>query len=257
MKDLLIYYGYLNSFNSATNSWDNDNVIADISGKYNVCVFGDGVQDKDHPDYANSTYIINGLKANGVKIYGYVSVNQDLSDFMKKASQWDTMGVDGIFFDEAGYDFGKTRDELNERIGFVKEMNFATSVFVNSWDVNHIIGIEDDFSFPNTTYNPSLVESLLTADDLYLLENFGVSNGSYETLPQWLDRGYAATSKPLKVYAVSVIDDADPNAQGKFDRAYRASYLWKLEGFGSSSNGYGASSAQVNYWTRPDITNMP
>jgi hypothetical protein len=262
MKNVLVYYGYLNSFNSGSNSWNNDSVCADIGGKYDMCVFGDGVQDPSHADYANASYIINKLMTDypAMEIFGYVSVNQALADFQSKASQWDTLNVHGIFLDEAGYDFGKTRDELNQRIKFIREMNGDDKIFVNAWNVNHVLGIENDPSYPNSTYNVSGVESDLLSSDYYLLENFTVVDGSYESQPQWYIRGNKAKLKEqshgVKPIAVSVLPNGDANAQEKFNNIFYGAHLWGLEGVGSSDTSYGASSAQVNYWTRPSVTHL-
>jgi hypothetical protein len=258
MKNVLIYYGYLNSFNSGVNSWNNDLVCADIGGKYDICVFGDGLQDPSHPDYANTVYIIDKLKADypAMEIFGYITVNQDLAIFQAKASQWDTLNVHGIFLDEAGYDFGKTRDELNQRIKFVREMNDYDKIFINAWNVNHVLGIEDDPAYPNATYNTGLVESGLVPSDYYLLENFTIVNGNYESQPQWYKAKLKEQSHGVKPIAVSVLPNTDANAQEKFNNMYYGAHLWNLEGVGSSDTSYAASSAQVNWWTIPSTTHL-
>jgi hypothetical protein len=61
-KDLLIYYGWLNPFNSAINGWSNEKVAQDFA-KYSVLVFGDGIQDPSHGDYSNTQVIISRVKA--------------------------------------------------------------------------------------------------------------------------------------------------------------------------------------------------
>lgn len=262
MKNVLIYYGYLNSFNSGTNAWDNDAVCADIGNKYDICVFGDGLQDPAHPDYANTQYIINKLMTDypTIEIFGYVSVNLDLAVFQSKASQWDTLNVQGIFLDEAGYDFGKTRDEFNERIKFIREMNGNDKIFANAWNVNHILGVEDDPAFPNATYNAGAVESGLLPTDYYLLENFTIVNGNYEAQPQWYIRGNKAKLKEqshgVKPIAVSILPNTDIDAQEKFNNMFYAAHLWGLEGVGSSDTNYAASSAQVDHWARPDVSHL-
>lgn len=260
MKNVLIYYGYLNCFNSAQNGWNNANVIADIAGKYDVCVFGNGLADPSHPDYANTCAIIAGLKTTKpeIEIFGYVTVNQSLAEFQSKANQWDTLNIDGIFLDEAGYDFGKTRAELNERITFIRQMNGDDKIFINAWNINHVIGTEDDPSYPNSTFNSGVVESGLTSDDYYLLENFTIVNGNYEDQAQWYIRGNKAKLKEdsIKLLAVSVLADDDANGQEKFNNIFYAATLWGLDGVGSSHTLYGASSATTKFWTRPNVDHL-
>jgi hypothetical protein len=118
--DILFYYGWLNSFNYSTNSWNNEKIAKDMA-KYNYLVFGDGIQAPTHGDYANTQIIIPRIQAlnQHAKIFGYVSVNQTLSSFQTKVDQWNNLGVDGIFMDEAGYDYGKTRSEFNDIVDYV------------------------------------------------------------------------------------------------------------------------------------------
>lgn len=262
MDDLLIYYGYLNSFNSEENSWVNDDVVADIGGKYDIVVFGDGIQNPSHPDYSNSQYIISELKSNypALKIFGYVSVDQPLQDFQSKASQWDTLKVHGIFGDEMGYDFGPTRADQNARIQFVRELNYATLFFANAWKIDHVLGTVDDPSYPNSTYNPSATESLLGSSDYYLLESFVLVHPNYESFEQYMDRGDRArlvkASYPIKLAAGSILDDDDANGQQKFDRYYKGCHLFSLDACGSSDLSYGASSADSKFWTRPSVSHL-
>lgn len=264
MDDMLVFYGYVNSFNSASNSWDNDLVTADIGSKYQKVVFGAGVADPSHPDYANASYIINKLKTDypGIEIFGYVSANQSLQGFQAQASQWDTIGATGVFLDEYGYDFGVTRQQQNERLLFVKQLNYATKAMVNCWNVNHALGISDDPAFPNTTYNPTLDASLLDANDWYMLESF-VWNWTipgYWTLDHEIDRldkaRLAKASYPINLTSITIIDEADPNAQIIFDKTYKFSHLGKLEAMGSADLSYGASSATTKYYVRPSVSHL-
>ena len=55
-SNLLIYYGWINSFNSSVNSWTNEKVAQDMA-KYDLIVLGDGVQDSGHGDYSNTEII--------------------------------------------------------------------------------------------------------------------------------------------------------------------------------------------------------
>lgn len=60
-EDMLVYYGYLNSYNSATLGWNNESVALELS-KLKILVLGDGLEDPTHPDYANTTVIMSRLK---------------------------------------------------------------------------------------------------------------------------------------------------------------------------------------------------
>jgi hypothetical protein len=258
--NLLIYYGYLNCFNSSVNQWNNEKVAIDMA-KYDILVFGDGVANPNHADYINASVIIPRLFniKSDIKIFGYVSANQNINDFKLKVDQWDNLHVTGIFIDEAGYDFGVTRDQLNERIAYIRGKSYSNICFVNAWNENHIIGVENDPSYPNNIYNPSLNNSLLGKKDYYLLESFVVNtlsySNSYASQSDIMFRGQRAVTLEnlygLKYMSVNIINNDNPNGQQLFNFAYYVSLAYNVEGIGSSDIYYGASSASVKFWNRP------
>lgn len=265
--DLLIYYGWLNSFNSSVNGWSNESVAQDMA-KYNYIVLGDGIQNPSHGDYSNTEVIIPRIKAlnQNANIFGYVTANQVLSSFQTKVDQWETLEVDGIFIDEAGYDYGTTRSGLNERVDYVHGKTYANICFVNSWNIDHVIGTENDASYPNTTYNPDLEESNLTNSDWYLLESYPInttsytSTGGYESKSDWAARGIKAINRRytygINLAAVGVINNDNTDGQNLFNFGFVSSMMWNLEAFGTSDTAYGASSAAVKFWDRPPTENL-
>lgn len=264
-QDILFYYGWVNSFNSGTNGWNNESVAQDMA-KYGIVVLGDGVQNPSHGDYANTSIILPRIKALNplTKIFGYVTANQDYEDFETKASQWNDLEIDGIFMDEAGYDFGVTRDELNRMIDYVHSLGLANTAFVNAWNVDHIIGIINDDSYPNSTYNPEEKESYLTYKDWYLLESFPVNTnayaGGYEAKADWAQRGVRAIYNRyiygINLAAVSQINNDNASGQDYFNFAFTSAMMFSLNAFGTSDHFYGAGSATVEFWDRPDVTGM-
>ena len=263
MKNLMIYYGWLNSFNSAQNSWNNEKVAQDLA-RYDVLVFGDGLADPTHGDYSNTQVIIPRIKVLNphAKIFGYVSINQTLSNFETKVDDWNDLEIDGIFCDEAGYDFGTTstndRKAFNEKIDHIHSRSYAKIAFVNAWKPEHVLTTENDASYPNTTWNPDLHLSNLWESDWYLMESHGIkTDKTFEAHNQWQDRGdkiqEIIADKPIKVAAVSVVDDADSNGQDKFDFVYHSALAWNFDAVGVSDTSFGASSAKGKFWDRPDI----
>lgn len=261
-KYLLTYYGYLNSFNSATNGWNNELVAHDMA-HYDVCIFGDGVQTPTHPDYANSQIIIARLKVlkPDIKIYGYVSANQVIGTFQTKVNDWDTLEIDGIFMDEAGYDFGVSRDDLNTRIIHVRSKTYSNLCFINCWNMDHIIGTTNDVSYPNSTYNPNLHASLLDSTDYYMLESFVVNtlaysgNDGYATQSDFLARGNKAINHSnqygINLAALNIINNDNASGQTLSDFCYNAAVMYGLELSGTSDTYYAASSAAVKLWDKP------
>jgi len=266
MNNLLIYYGWLNAFNSAHNQWNNEKVSLELS-RYNLLVLGNGLQDPNHGDYANTEIIIARIQElnPNCKIFGYVSVNQSLEDFQSKVDDWETLLVNGIFFDEAGYDFGtvltNSREAVNTKVAYVHSQANANLCFINAWRPSHIWGIDNDPSYLNSTYNPDELESILTEDDWYLMESFAIdSSGNYESASQWSVRGDTVQEYSewygFKVAACSVIADECQLGQEKFNFISISAFMHNLDAIGSSDIYYGASSAASKMWVRPDFSRI-
>ena len=266
-KDMLFYYGWLNSFNSAIHSWNNENVAQEMA-KYCLLTFGDGIQDPGHGDYANTQVIIPRVQAlnSCAEVYGYVTVDQAFGDFTTKVNQWETLQVEGIFMDEAGYDYGRTRDEFNQRVDYVHSMTYANKCFANAWNTDHILGLTNDPSYPDSTFNDSSAESNLVETDWILLESHPVNsdsyvaNDSYESKSDWATRSVKAHDLRA-IYGVNfaslniiVNDHTDSTALSDF--AFISSMMFSLEGFGTSDTGYAAGTSKVDYHPRLDITQM-
>jgi hypothetical protein len=264
-KDLLVYYGYLNSFNYSENGWDNEKVAVDMA-RYQLLVFGDGVQNPGHPDYANTQIIIPRIKALNPSslIFGYISATDNTSTFNTNADQWNTLGVHGIFMDEAGYDFGVTRSDFNTHVDYVHGLSSTNLCFANSWNSDHILGTVNDVSFPNSTFNPGPVESNLNSNDYILLESFPVNTVAYaqgyESASDWYIRGEKIKNLRdtygINVAGLGVINNDNTNGIQLFLFGYTSAAMWALESFGTSDTNYAASSAIVKYWPRPEWLNI-
>lgn len=260
--DLLIYYGWLNSFNSSTNAWTNEKVAQDFA-KYNYMVLGDGVQLPTHGDYSNTQIIIPRVKALNprTQIFGYVTANQDLTTFQTKVDGWDNLNIDGIFIDEAGYDYGVTRDELNARVDYIHNKPYAKLCFVNAWNLDHVLGTDNDPNYPNSVYNTTSGTSNITSNDWCLLESFPINTSSYtstagyESKTDWAARGTKANLKRynygINIAAVGVVNNDNSKGQELFNFGFVSAMMWNLDAFGTSDAYYGANSAAVTYWNRP------
>ena len=253
---LLIYYGWLSSFNYDTNQWSLQ-LVADDFSQYDVIVFGSGVANPTHGDYANSVQVINSIRSKKASalMFGYVTTNQELSSFTLEVDQWEAMGVDGIFLDESGYDYGKTRSEFNDRLSYIRSTS-CNIAFVNAWNPNHVFGTEDDPNFPNSVYNSDTEESLLRAGDWYLLESFSVNTVAYPddycNEFDWSYRGNQSIMYNEKyrvnIASVGIIDNDDYEGDDKFTFSYRSALGFDHDAHGISDVSYGSSSSKVKYW---------
>lgn len=269
--DVLIYYGWLNSFNYTDNSWNNELVAQDMS-KYRIIVFADGIQDSSHGDYSNTQTIISRLKVlnPSIKIFGNVPVNQTLSNFQESVDEWEVLGVHGIFLTYAGYEYGDTstndREAFNTRVDYVHDTTSNLICFINSFYINHIIGTDNDPLYPNTTWNPNLLESTLTNNDYAFITSSAIDttlysgNNGYEAKTDWETRITNAINKRftygINLVAGCIINNDNSNGQDLFNFAYTSALMGSFEGFCSSDTSYGSSSATITYWDRPNTSNL-
>lgn len=231
--------------------------------RYQLVVLGSGLEDPSHGDHANVLIIVPrilGLNS-GCVVFGYVDTAQPQADFEARVDQWETVGVNGIFMDQAGYDFGtpstNKRKVFNDKVAYIHGRNMK--VFANAWNPDHVLGTVNDPSYPNSTWNQPLRATNLDATDWYLMESFG--HGPYgpsgelqhEDAAQWQSRGTKITAYlgAVQVAALAQVDEADPAAQDKSDFVLISAMMWGLDAGGTADVFHGAGSAKTTMWTRP------
>jgi hypothetical protein len=260
--DMLIYYGWLSGFNAH----GNNELVAQELARYGVLVFGSGLADPVHADYANTIGIIGRVKAlkPSIQIFGYVQTPLVLGTFQSQVDNWVTLGVTGVFMDEAGYDYGVDRAGFNARVDYIH--NTGLAVMANAWNQDNIVGVVEDPTYLNATYNPSLVPSSLNTNDWYLLESAPINTqaysgtGGYQSRVDWSIRavkaiGHRATFG-LNTAACGIIDDANLDGQDLFDFGFVAALMFSLEAWGVSDESYGAITGKGKWWNRPDVSGM-
>jgi hypothetical protein len=264
--DLLVYYGYLSSFNHPTNAWTNEKVAQDFS-RYNILVLGE-IYAPTHTDYANTLIILARIKAlkPSIKIFCYVDGTKSQAVFEAEIDDISAISdIDGVIIDRAGYDFGQTRTQMNAKVDYVHASN-ASICLMNAFFIDHVLGIDNDPAYPNSTYNTGLVHSTLVEDDWYLMESFVVNtaaytgNNGYISQDDWIIRGIAAIEKrkeyKIKIASLSVINNGNVNANTLFHFHFLSSLIFSLDAQGSSDIGFGASSAIVDFIDRKFSSNL-
>lgn len=270
LDGLLIYYGYPSSFRGYN---DNARVIDEISSFYNHWVVGDGNQAPAHQDYANTTAIISGVKANGVKVYGYVPIgtstsNRSLATMQAAVDQWATLGVNGIFLDEFGFDYQNTRTRQKAMVDYVHSKGLV--VVANAWifedfvcdNISELTWQTNDWRYVNfQTYNPTNIALTRNPDDIYLVESFCYSNVSpldqYNTQEKMaLVKALNATKK-VKIWAVAVFAETTPGnidftktgnlttMKRIVDYVSANAYLFDIDALGFGGFSYGASGMPI------------
>lgn len=256
-KNLLIFYGWPSCFNSAVNGWDVNKVAEDMS-RYDVIVLGAGLQDPTHGDHINTVAVISKIKTlkPSVSIFGYVTILQTYASFRTQVLAWDAMNVSGIFCDEAGYDFGTVatngRVAFNEKLGLLHACKLLA--FVNAWNPDHVLGVVNDSTFPNSIYNPDNIPSLVRKVDWYLFESLAVNDSAYsgdlEPQAQYMARMVKASryTERVQMASVGIIDVVNP---AKFNFLWVAGVMGGMDAVGSADSLYGASSATTHWYERP------
>ena len=242
LKPLLVYYGYPIAYKGLL---DTAAVASEIAANYSVWVVGDTYGDPAHEEYATTTAIISSVRASGVKVYGYVPTGQNtsglsLEQMQVRVDQWVTIGVDGIFLDEFGFDYGNTRTRQKSIVDYVHGKGLP--VCANAWtaedfmcdNVNELPWPSNDWRYQNfVTGNPTNLPLTRTAGDSYLIENFCFSNtgpgNAFDVQQRSALTTALAASKGVEVWALAVLPESSP---GNLDEALLG-HLGTLENVGA------------------------
>ena len=248
-KHLLVYYGYPVAFKGI---WNAAAVAAEIAANYDYWVVGDTYQDPAHEEYASTVSIVNAVRAAGCKVYGYVPIGLStsaltLAQMQARVDQWATIGVDGIFLDEFGFDYSNTRTRQKSIVDYVHGKGLPYCA--NAWtaedfmcdDVNELPWPSNDWRYQNfVTGNPTNLPLTRTAGDSYLIENFCFSHtgpaGVFHVQERSALTTALAASKGVEVWALAVLPETAP---GVLDAALLG-HLTTLENVGAyiSANAY-------------------
>ena len=241
-QKLAIYYGWP----SAVNATFTVPLAAAVFAKYNIVVWGAGLEDASHPDHANSIAIIADSQMTKTKVFGYIDSTDSVVANQTKIDNWALMGVKGIFCDKFGYDFAVSRDIQNQLVDYIHSKNL--SAFVNAFFV------DDAFSTnTNAINNPNRDACHLGKNDWYLAESYQIINDIYEESSTWMTR-----SNLIKKYKTDLgINVATVTTtltgvydQDKFDYAYFSSLLYGFDAMGWGEKDFSASSAQLPFRPR-------
>ncbi len=218
---VLFYYGYPIGFKGI---WE-ANAVIDAMSKYQVYVCGAGYENPDQEVYASTVQIITALRARGTKVYGYVRMGPSNTDAQRKTAidRWVTIGVDGIFLDEYGFDFAVTRSQQIDIVGYAHGKQLP--VTANSWIFEEAVvdtkaqlpWSSDDARYQRfVQYNPNDLPSPLRAGDNYLVENFaydrnGVTNKfSAQERFELIRQRNKNRAAPLALWALTVFPESSP-----------------------------------------------
>ena len=234
-KRLAIYYGYPSLVDGAAGDLLR---AADTFARYDVVVFGDGLElghaspdpglRAEHQRLTRLVPLLHATRRPAPQLYGYIDLGRSQGradrEIVRRIDAWHHLGVDGIFFDEAGNDFGVTPARRAAAVRAAHDC--ALSAFMNAFNP------DDLFESPG-----------LGANDALLIESFAVREGVVQPRDAVAARVAAAMKwrqqRGVKIYAVTT------SARGTFDRAafdYARQLAAELglDGFGWGEPDYGA-----------------
>jgi uncharacterized repeat protein (TIGR01451 family) len=269
---LAIYYGFPSLINGA----EGDPLAATEQFRlYDLVVFGDGLQLPDcnevadgmqgvncHLDHTNTVAIINQLKTppNDTSIYGYIPIGVTnlpagqaplpIQEIKERVDAWREMGVAGVFLDQAGCDFGVTRQRQNEVLDYVHGKGL--NVFIDAWDPDDVFSPALD-----SICNPNALETRLGSNDFFLHESFQIEESKYQDPAFWMSKSDKALEYKnqygTRMATVTTVSKDVPNFdQDKFDYAWWSTLLYGFDAMGWGELYFSASDSNLSYRPRPN-----
>lgn len=249
-RDVLIYYSYPSLINGAGG---NITSAASKFGQYDYVVLGDGLEDSSHDDHANTMAIVNHASTSNTQFFGYIDLgvstqNLSMTQIQQRVDQWLATGVDGIFFDDFGFDFGTTRTRQNDAVNYAHSLGLP--VVANGFFVNDVFS-----SAVVSTFNPSGAATRLTNADFYLFESYQIQEGEIVGGAAWRAKADALAAfratLGTQVLAVTTNDADNTFSQSQFDYGWYSALLDGYEGYGWGEFDFAASTATAPFRSRP------
>jgi hypothetical protein len=254
-KRLAIYYGIPSLVNGAGGDVAR---AAAVFAEYDVVVFGDGLEFDDvvptrtpagagAVEYGRTKAIVARLAASPRKtvVFGYIDLGRSqqlsLAEIAMRTSRWKALGVGGIFYDEAGADFGVDRARQNAAVAAAHAEGLR--VVLNAFNPDDVFRIGADGVKPR-----------LRAGDAYLLESFAVRNGLPEDPRGWNDRleraRRGAAAMEVSIWATTTA------SEGKFAselmaHAWHAAVKAGVDAFSWGEPSFGSIDSRLPFRPRP------
>lgn len=223
LKKLLVYYGFPVAYKGI---WSAAGVIAELTANFDYWIVGHTYQDPAHEEYASTMAIMRACRAAGMKIYGYIplgtsSYNYSIAQMTTITDQWMTIGVDGIFIDEYGFDYGNTRQRQIDMVNMVHSKGLP--ICANSWVMEEFVSdtlaetgwTAGDWRYDRwVQWNPTNLPSPKMPGDSYMFENFCYDNLGPTVVWDTQERGLLASAlakqKNVSIWALAVFGETTP-----------------------------------------------
>ncbi len=245
---LAIYYGYPSLVNGAQGNVEQ--AVTQFA-HYDVIVFGAGLEfdraistpTAGPAEHAFTRRLMARLRLQPrqPQIFGYVDIGStnrlSMASIVDRIERWAAMGAHGVLLDEAGFDFGVTRERQNRAV--MSAHTRGLGVCLNAFRPEDLFGTEAVPTNAAGGGNPTGIAPVISARDAVLLESFAIRNGEAER-PDRLARRVRAAQEGRARFGTRIFGVATSGAD---DGAALAQYgWWAAAAFGLDAYGWGTAS---------------
>lgn len=251
LRPLLVFYSPPNIMNGRFS----DDYAAGVLSRYGDVILPDGLYDSGHQYHASTQAIIQKLSAldTDTVLWGYIDLgvtngatNTPIATLKTRVDAWIAMGVQGIFCDLVGYDYGVTRARQNEMITYIHGKGLPA--FLNVWNSDDLLS-----SAVNATYNPTGTPTVANSSDAMMLESWICNTDAYSSpyfaqFTEIKERGDKAvayrTSMGIRLYALSIYGytgKTDSELKQLYDYTNAFARIWRLDGSGLGASNYSST----------------
>ncbi|MFZ2360714.1 MAG: hypothetical protein WA040_15345 [Anaerolineae bacterium] len=223
--------------------------VAEQFGQFTVVVLGAGLNRLSHPDYPQALTLVRELQDRNVEVYGYIDMGTvtqprflSFAEIEDEIDLWQRMGVTGIFWDDAGYEFAgrvSYRDYRDRLTSLVQRTHSAgLRAFLNAWN-------PDDL-FQVTGPDGDLVRiPPLQSTDLILAESWFVSDNQFVNPTTWHHKAEKLAAyrlqQPFRLACVATGSDRSGMEETRqFQAAYWAAVMYNCDLFQFTNPEYSA-----------------
>jgi hypothetical protein len=260
---LAIYYGYPSLVNKARG--DAARAVASFAD-YDIVVLGDGLEvdgvqgarGAGREEHAFTIRLIDRLQVVGraPEVLGYIDLGRTqhltLREITGRLAAWARMGAAGVLLDEAGYDFGVTRERQNAAVETAHA--FGLAVCLNAFDPNDVFSTTPVPLNEAGGGNPRGLAPVISARDAVLIESFAFRHSTAENFELLRARtGSALAGRArfgTRVLAISTGARCDGDANRAHHGWWTAAVLG-LDAYGWGEPAYSAATSMLPWVPRP------
>jgi len=259
---LAIYYGYPSLVNDARGDLPR---AAAAFADYDVVVLGAGLEFAGGGpanaagalEHAFTARLIERLRTEPRRtaVFGYVPIGSTdrLTDaaVVDRLERWAGMGAAGVLLDEAGFDFGVTRERQN--LAVMSAHALGLRVCLNAHDPADVFGEAPTPLNAAGGGNPRGLGPAVAAGDSYLLESFVVRAGVPEPIEALAARARTAADGRrrfgVELFAVATSGEDDVRSLAQY--AWWAAAALDVDAFGWGMPSYSAVTSRLPWVPRP------